>query len=199
MLAPLSPDKPEETHMSMKNLVSHTNPKVTPQSEAIPGREKDMSPNNAGGVTFMVDKWARLSRFLVLGAEGGTYYVSEKKLSKDNMSTVAACIAEDGVRVVREVVAVSDAGRAPKNTPALFCLAMAAQTGNEATKVAALAALPKVARIGTHLFELAEAFEAFGGWGRAKKTAFADWYFKPHFTDGDSDGHAVWLPTNTGE
>lgn len=162
--------------MSLKNLTAHFNPKVTPQSEAIPGRESEMKTNNAGGVTFTVDKWSRLHRFLILGAEGGSYHVGEKKLTVDNAKSVLECLKADGPRVVRTVVEISDAGRAPKNSPALFVLALAAKKGDEVTRAAALAALPKVARIGTHLFEFAEAVQTFGGWGRATQRAFSQWY-----------------------
>jgi hypothetical protein len=54
------------------------NKRVTPQNE--PARD-DQVRNNAGGFVFAVDKWARLDRFLILGAEGGTYYVGERELT----------------------------------------------------------------------------------------------------------------------
>lgn len=57
--------------------------------------------NNAGGYTFVVDDWARLRRFLVLGAEGGTYYASEKKLARENAACVERLIQIDGPRLVR--------------------------------------------------------------------------------------------------
>lgn len=153
-----------------------TNPKVTPQREAIPGRASEMSKNNAGGVVFTVDKWARLGRFLILGSEGGSYHVAEKKLTQDNANSVLECLSEDGLRVVATVVEISDGGRAPKNGPALFVLALAAKLGDDATRQAAFAAIPKVARIGTHLFELAGAMQTFGGWGRGTQRAFSSWY-----------------------
>ena len=86
------------------------------------------------------------------------------------------CIQADGERVVREIVAVSDAGRAPKNDPALFALAMCAGLGNEATRKAALNALPAVARTGTFLFHFAEYIEGFRGWGRGLRQAVGNWY-----------------------
>ena len=46
----------------------------------------------------------------------------------------SAASAEDGPRTVAEIVAVTDAGRAPKNDPAIFALAMAAELGDEATR-----------------------------------------------------------------
>lgn len=133
--------------------------------------------NNAGGTgVSVISGWQQLRRFLILGTVGGTYYVSERKLTADNVAELRRCIAEDGVRVVNEIVNVSDAGRAPKNDPAIFALAACLKLGDEATRAAAEAAVPKVCRIGTHLFALAESVQAFGGWGRRTKRAFAQWY-----------------------
>jgi 60 kDa SS-A/Ro ribonucleoprotein len=123
--------------------------KTTPQSEPIPGTHQ--VPNSAGGHAWQLDDWARLDRFLVLGCEGGTYYVGERELTIENAKIVQRCIAADGVRTIDRIVAISDAGRAPKNDPAIFSLAMAAKLGDEPTRRAAYAALSKVCRIGTHL------------------------------------------------
>ncbi|MCB1591535.1 MAG: TROVE domain-containing protein [Alphaproteobacteria bacterium] len=146
----------------------------TPQTEGLIG----MTENSAGGYAYPVDNWTRLARFLILGSEGGTYYIGERPLTVENALSVKACIEEDGLRVVQTVVEISTDGRAPKNDPALFVLAMAAGLGNEDTRKAALAALPKVARTGTHLLHFADFVEGFRGWGRGLKRAVADWYLK---------------------
>lgn len=148
----------------------------TPQSEVIPGRDADMGKNAAGGFAFNLDDWSRLDRFLILGTEGGTYYTSESKLTRDNAKNLERCVGTDGLRVVRTVVEVSKSGRAPKNDPALFALAMAAGIGDDATRAEALNVLPEVARIGTHLFQFAEFVEGFRGWGRGLRKAVARWY-----------------------
>ncbi|HEY9229851.1 MAG TPA: hypothetical protein VIP11_24585, partial [Gemmatimonadaceae bacterium] len=96
---------------------------VTPQAEPIPG--SNQVPNSAGGYAWAVNDWVRLDRFLIFGSERGTYYIRERELTRENATAVQACIAEDGMRVVRRVVEVSDSGRAPKNDAALFVLAMA--------------------------------------------------------------------------
>ena len=57
-------------HFRTKTKQSKTK---TPQSQPIPG--KKMVANSAGGYSFAVDKWTGLQRFLILGAEGGTYYL----------------------------------------------------------------------------------------------------------------------------
>ena len=146
----------------------------TPQTEGLEG----MVENSAGGYAYPVDNWTRLARFLILGSEAGTYYIAERALTIENAKAVKSCIEEDGVRVVQTVVEISAEGRAPKNDPALYVLAMAAGLGNEDTRKAALAALPKVARTGTHLLHFAEFVEGFRGWGRGLRRAVADWYLK---------------------
>src|SRR5690349_2711410 len=142
---------------------------ATPQAEAIPGTTQ--VPNSAGGYVWAVDHWTRLDRFLVLGSEGGTYYIRERPLTQENAKAVVECLAEDGARVVHRVVEISESGRAPKNDPALFVLAMAAGLGDAETRAAALAALEKVARTGTHLFHWLQYVTAFRGWGRGVRKA----------------------------
>lgn len=155
----------------------HYNKRQTPQTEAIPG--KDMVENSAGGYAFAVDDWTRLNRFLVLGTEGGTYYATERKLTIDNAKVVDRCIKADGPRVVRTITELSDSGRAPKNDPALFALAMCAAAEDTTTRQLAFAALPKVARIGTHLFHFAQYANGLRGLGgRGIKRAIANWYLE---------------------
>jgi len=158
----------------MQNMQDHYSTKETPQSEKIPG--SNQVQNNAGGFSFAMNCWARLNQFLILGSSGGTYYVNEKKLTIDNAEAVRECIKADGVRTVNTIVEISDAGRAPKNDPALFALAMCTKFGDVETRRTAYAALPKVARIGTHLFNFVAYREAFGGWGRGMRNAVAKWY-----------------------
>ncbi|HLI56231.1 MAG TPA: TROVE domain-containing protein, partial [Actinomycetota bacterium] len=148
----------------------------TPQGAAIPGRGAEMVSNAAGGYGFALDAWARLDRFLVLGAEGGTYYVSERALTLDNASALLDCLAADGLRVVGRIVEVSGRGLAPRNDAAVFALAVAAKRGDEATRRAAYAALPAVCRTGTHLFAFAGAIDALGGWSRGARSAVGRWY-----------------------
>jgi 60 kDa SS-A/Ro ribonucleoprotein len=158
----------------MSNYLKHLT--ETPQSEPIPGRETEMSRNNAGGYSFDVDDFARLDRFLIIGTESGTYYVGEGKLTRDNAAVVLRCIKADGVRVVNRIVEISDKGLAPKNDPAIFALALCAKNGDDATRSLAYKAVPKVCRIGTHLFQFAEAIDTLGGWGRGARKAVASWY-----------------------
>jgi 60 kDa SS-A/Ro ribonucleoprotein len=148
--------------------------KITPQREPIPG--SGQVPNSAGGHGWLLDDWGRLDRFLVLGSEGGTFYVGERELTIENAEVVGRCLAADGIRTIDRIVDISTTGRAPKNDPAIFSLAMAAKLGDEPTRRAAYAALPKVCRIGTHLMHFAEFAQGFGGWGRGMRKAVGAWF-----------------------
>jgi len=149
---------------------------ATPQSQAIPGRETEMKRNNAGGVTFTLDQWGVLDRFLVIGSEGGNYYVGERDVTKQSFDVVKKCVAADGLRTVARAVEYSTAGRAPKNDPAVVVLALAAVYGDEKTKEAAFEALPKVARTGTWLFMFVAIVDSLGKWNAATKRGVAKWY-----------------------
>lgn len=147
---------------------------ATPQSEAIPG--SDQIANFAGGFSFPVTDWTQLERFLVLGSASGTYYVNAAALTKDNAQCVERCLKIDGYRVVKTITEISQSGRAPKNEPALFALAMAISLGDPQTRAAAAAAVPYVVRTGTHLLHWVSYCESFRGWGRLLRKAVAQWY-----------------------
>lgn len=145
---------------------------TTPQRQRTPGRTDEVE-NSAGGYVFKASDKSRLERFLILGTDGGTYYVGERDLTKQNVDFVRKMIATDESAVLSTVVDVSSNGRAVRNSPALFVLALVFTEGKD--KAAARAALPKVARTSTHLFEFADYINNLGGWGRAKRGAVADW------------------------
>jgi len=152
------------------------NTKKTPQSEAIPGREQDMAENNAGGYTFVIDKWTRLQRFLILGSEGGTYYVNKEDHTKQNVDNSIACIKEDPKRVLDLIVEISTEGRAPKNDQAIFMLALLLTEGSNDVKKDVVAKFPEVCRIGTHLFTFVHYIDTMRSWGRTIRDAVANWY-----------------------
>lgn len=144
----------------------------TPQSEpAAPGQVV----NDAGGYTFELNDWDRLTRFLVLGVDAGTYYTDARTLALDNARVITRCLDADPARTVKIIADVSFAGRAPNNDPALFALAVAFGHPHGRQHVDDLVLL-KVARTGTHLFHFAQFVEGQRGWGRALRTAVSGWY-----------------------
>ena len=155
----------------------HYSTRKTSQKKPIPGKESRMEEMASGGFGFTMDDWTLLDLFLVLGAEGGSYYITESDMTVQNAEATIRCIQADGVRAVNRIVEISDEGRAPKNDSAIFALALALKFGDADTKRAAYQAVPKVCRIGTHLFSLADARKAFNsGWGRGWRNAVSNWY-----------------------
>jgi 60 kDa SS-A/Ro ribonucleoprotein len=148
--------------------------KNTPQTQKAPGTNQ--VKNKAGGYSFKVDDWKRLDRFLVLGADSGTYYTGKKEFIVENAECVVRCIAKDAERVVRRAVELSTTGRAPKNDAPLFVHALASVLGNDAARILAYKTLSDVARTGTHLFQWVELRNNLGGWGRGARSALKHWY-----------------------
>src|SRR5438552_387242 len=85
----------------------------TPQTEEVEGLGQVQ--NAAGGFVFDAGSWAHFQRFLILGTEGGTFYVAEKELTLAALKATKACIPEDGARAVALIASTSHAGRANKN------------------------------------------------------------------------------------
>ncbi len=158
-----------------KTYANHVSTVSTPQTEKIFG--SNQVKNNAGGFSFELSDWDRLNRFLILGSEGGTYYVSEHKLTLENANAVLRCINENGKKVIDIVVQISDSGRAPKNDPAIFVLALVIKFGNEESRSYAYKNLSKVCRISTHLFQFINILDQVGkGFGSGLTRAIASWY-----------------------
>jgi len=158
------------------DYTKHFSTKSTPQTDTIPG--KKMEPNNSGGFGFKVSPMQQLERFLILGTEGGSYYVTEKKLTIDNAKNIVDLIAKDGEAVVNKVFEISDQGRAPKNSPALFVLALctAPDFASVETRRRAFDLMPRIARTSTHMFEFVEYMQQFRGWGAMAQNGVKAWY-----------------------
>jgi 60 kDa SS-A/Ro ribonucleoprotein len=150
------------------------------QREPLPGQVA----NSAGGYSWKVDKWIQLERFLILGTTGGTYYIKESDLTKENLEAVQACLDEDGVKTIAKAVELSEEGRTLKNDCAIYVLAMAiADKKYSDTIKAAYAAITKVCRTFTHLSHLlgfVKAIRKANGLktksGMGYRRAIANWY-----------------------
>lgn len=150
----------------------------TPQSQpdadpAIAARQKR---NAAGGYVFGISDEAHIHRFLTLGTTGGTYYTGEAELTRANAEVVLAAARDRGLWLAEQAAAISVAGRAPRQNPAIFALAAVAGLGDEEARRYALAQLPYVCRTGTTLFTFVRYVRQFRGWGPALTKAVARWY-----------------------
>lgn len=160
------------------DYAKHFSTKETPQNEPILGREADMVKNAAGGYGFATGTWTQLNRFLILGTEGGSYYVGERELTRENAKNVIQAVKDNGIKVVERILEVSEKGLAIKRDPSLFALAICAKLGDLKTRRSAFEKLPRIARIPTDLFHFATYLQVFGGWGRSTRRAFSNWYDK---------------------
>jgi 60 kDa SS-A/Ro ribonucleoprotein len=170
----------------MADALSTISTRRTPQNEKADARQVK---NSAGGYTFKVNDDVKIHRFLTIGTEGGTYYTSEQKLTKDAAATVINVAQSDrGEWLVQKIVEISTAGRAPKQNPGIFALAVCAALGNDATRKAAKDAVPAVCRTGTSLFQFVGYSQNFRGWGRGLRRAVGDW-----IVEKDSDKAAYQM------
>ena len=146
---------------------------ATPQNQPIIGKKQ--TKNNAGGYVFKVDCWERLNRFLILGSDKGSFYVNAQKLTRDAADSVLKCASKDLGRTIETICQISETGRAPKNDPAIFALALLCS--NAEYKSAALNAMHRVCRTGTHLFQFLETLKSFSKLGgETVKRAISNWY-----------------------
>jgi 60 kDa SS-A/Ro ribonucleoprotein len=131
--------------------------------------------NNTGGFVFKLDDEQRFRRFLILGVDKGTFYAGQQKHAVQNVDFARKYITENADVALATAVDVSVNALAKSNSQAIFTVALAMNLdGVDRKKVAA--AMLKIVRTSTHLFEYAAYLKQLGGWGRAKKNSIANWY-----------------------
>lgn len=148
--------------------------KNPPVTSKLPG--SNQVKNNTGGYVFEVTAKNRLERFLILGTDGGSYYVGEKDLTQQNVDFIINLIKTDSTLVLDTVHDVSTNGRSYRNSAAIFVLALVLVHGSASDKLIASAIVPEIARTATMVYELAEYIDKLGGWGRAKRRAISNWF-----------------------
>jgi 60 kDa SS-A/Ro ribonucleoprotein len=155
----------------------HFSKRSVPISQPIPGKRM-VKNTDGGGYAFQIGDELRFERFLILGNEGGTYYAGERDLTIQNAQCIVRLMADEtrGLAALNKLTHISQEGRAPKNDPALFALAIATASENMVVRRRAWELLPQIARIGTHLFTFIQYREAMGGWGPLARKGIANWY-----------------------
>lgn len=156
----------------------------TIKSVPVPQSEQDdpkQVQNNAGGFSFVLDKWKGLERFIILGSEGNAFYMTERKAMKFNSSVAEACIKEDAKRVVDMIVAltVTKPVRAIKPDPGIYILGLCLSEKYNACKVLrhfAASKVTQVCRTPTHLIQLIDVMRATRGMGRTFCNVIKSWY-----------------------
>lgn len=155
----------------MNNHLKAANPLTIPQTKRTNDRQVE---NNTGGYVYKITDEARLKRFLILGT-AGTMYQPAGKMTNNNLTAIETMWRNSPAVVSAIIEDISHNGKAHNNDYALVALAVGVAVGGEARKLA-LAALPKVARIGTHILHFANFLKNRSGWGRSVRTAISKWY-----------------------
>jgi 60 kDa SS-A/Ro ribonucleoprotein len=149
-------------------------PETVPQSAPL---DKRQILNDAGGYVYSVGAWGQLDRFLILGAEGGTYYASERKHVTRTYEALKACLKADAPRAIDRIREISVNGLAPKQDPAIFALAVAATWPDESIRHLAQAQVSAVCRPASTFFMFLEQYKALGGkWPRTMRRTAQEWY-----------------------
>jgi 60 kDa SS-A/Ro ribonucleoprotein len=119
-------------HMSSySRVISNMKNTGTKRGQAVPrkGHEAVMISNSAGGVTYGISDEDLIDRILILGTSGNSYYSTAEKLTSDSIDSVKRMVAEGkGQMVVDHLRSVYNDGRAPKQDPTFFVLALLTQS-----------------------------------------------------------------------
>lgn len=153
------------------NIVAKKNMSVYDKADSVQVK------NSSGAYVYALDCFAQLERFLILGVQsGGSYYASEKKLVKENAAFIEECLAKDGSLTVSRIAEVSFSGKALKNEPAIFALALACCAKDIETRKCAFSEIPNVCRIGTDLFTFVSYVKELRSFGKGLRAGIAAWY-----------------------
>lgn len=152
-------------------------------SVAKPIPKKEMVKNSEGAFVFKTPLLKQVERFLIMGTEGGTFYISERKLTKDNCRIFEQALDKDYRSTIDLIVDISVKARCLKNETCIFALAVAASHKEVYVRKYALSKLNEVCRIGTHLFAFMEYSKYFRGRGRLFNDALKNWYLSKDLKD----------------
>jgi len=158
--------------------------------------------NSAGGYVYEVDSATRLRRFLVLGTEGGTFYASQRDLTKQNVDFLKEFAAKEPFAYYTVLTEANDQNIAPRHSTILLALAVLYTHGKVVIPEVAVTVttdtkygqeeretrkttasfdpikvdFTKFVRTGTHLFEFVAYVTMYRGWGRGLRSLIASWY-----------------------
>src|SRR6478609_348691 len=183
-LAPITPTKAQY----VAKVANMTEP--LQKAKTVPLHDEQVI-NNAGGYVYEVRDLQQFQRFLFLGSEKGTYYVSEQKLTVENIQCVERLLArncgEDMLALMRKI---NEENRNAKSGPMLFSVAYLAKMGNLDLRRKVYACLQEFLRIPTQLFEfltyakeISKSKKDSVGWGRLQRDFIQKWYTNKHIDD----------------
>ena len=110
------------------SLASMHQSKALNQGQLVPikGRESDMKANRGGGVGFIRGDKEYLESVLILGTNKNTYYATARELTQEAIDFVKKLLADKKGKLILDTVkSVYENGRAAKQDPTFFVLALA--------------------------------------------------------------------------
>jgi len=143
------------------------------------GHDDIMTKNSAGGFTYTVSDEESINRILILGTNSNSYYSSATKLTADAITAVKRMVDEGkGEMILTHLLDVYESGRAPKQDPTFFVLALLTQgTMPDAVRLEAykiVAKLRTFSQLYTWVGMRKELGEGKKGFGRGvRKTMFS--------------------------
>ena len=154
--------------------------------------------NNGGGYSYVVSPLDQVKRFVILGSEGGTFYVNERSLTLQNADCVKRAVAENGPAVVNLLAEISENGIAPKMDALLLAFAIVLANGDDATLTAAEASYGKIVRTMDHQTKLVKFIKGnkLRGMGRRLRRILGSYYTQTSV--GKLALHAVKYPNRNG-
>ena len=149
---------------------------IVPPTQTERADERQVK-NSAGGYVYKVGAAEQMRRFLVLGTEGGTFYASQKDLTKVNLDNLKALAASDPFVYITVLEEADQQNIAPRHSTVLLALAVLyAHNDKEAVRTWVKQNFTKTVRTGTHLFEFVDYVTQWRGWGRGLRSLVASWY-----------------------
>ena len=150
--------------------------KGTPQTEAIPGREAEMTRGRSGAVAFKSGDRAFIRRCLLLGTANGSYYAGRRELSKEFIDALRVAVNSDPAMVADEILYASD-GHAINNHAPILALVLLSM-GPKPAKREFRRIFNQVVRTGSHFHEWMNYTKSMRGMGRLIQEAGCSWLRK---------------------
>lgn len=156
------------------------NRKICFVSGPIVGRESDMMPNRGGGYGFRTYFETHVTRIIILGTAAG-YYTDAKHNTDEGIISIKQYITEGkGPEILAIVKDVYEKGRAAKQDPTFFVLALLCRSDDLELRKAAWNVVIDL-RTFSHLCSFLNFYGKAAtskGWGRLPKTSLQKWILR---------------------
>lgn len=147
--------------------------------------------NSCGMTVYKLDHWAMLRRFMFLGTEKGTYYITSNNLTEMHLDSLEELMKDSQnhdkiINLVKEFI-----NKAFKVDYIIYILARCCvEKNNKALRTKGYELLKEVCRTPTQLFMFVQLYEALHkklhgstGWNKQQKQAISKWYLDKTWRD----------------